>query len=603
MAAGSLKAIAVIGAAIASLAGAAAAAAAPGAGRLTESEVCGTSVVCRAVAPSSENLDWTRRAQHYMDDEAHRIGVAPSIEYVGELGSLIKTLPLNADAAAHTHQFPEGPASHHYCVTTITPAGAAQSARGLNETFAHEVFHCIESNLIGYDSTQVLTQPWVTEGLATWVGLTEVPDPDAYDAGNLRNYFTAHLPPLHDVVYPGVGFFGHVEDVYHDLWSRIPAIVRESRINFTKPFAAAGGDGKKFLDTWGASAFQDHSIGGPDPDAWVTDNPIPNFAEDHIPAPTKLDGTTTSVFAPKYSFRRYQLEADPSSEPVIHVHLGDGHGFIQAKEKPTDLKDRWFCAEGGSCKCPANSMPQSDEISPITTDARLGVASASAEKQTDGSVTFESTAEFCRGIDQVTGLSGSAAWRQYRPGTCSITGAPGPMSTPGSFHDNYNESIDLVFSNLPPEDSGNKHYRQGVLGIKVEADSRPDLAGSFDNDYGPWDQGQSPPPEPTTEAGDGGTEFQVVNRDLPFPHQVQEWGPPYDPNLDTGGSGEASAMDYGYEHFSVSGSLDTGSLDITLSGIDHLYGGQTFDESGDLAPASGKISFSGPFICTPGSPS
>jgi hypothetical protein len=359
-----------------------------------------------------------------------------------------------------------GPLGGLRCITGVTAAGRQQGGGAapmgghtpLDETLAHEAFHCVESLIAGesHDYQYPHSADWVVEGLCAWVGLTMSEATQSTDAAQLRKYFGL-LGSVFNDTEVAAGFFSHVQQVHGNLWHRIPSILEASlkgKSGNPAAFDAAGGSAADFLSTWGSSMFQDPAV-GPE---WTTITPISLDKGELSIVRVPLDASHTDVrTVSPYSARRYVINVADADHRFVHVQI-TGPARLQGVSDPTMLKDRWFCAQytGQSCKCPTGSTPEVTTIPPISDGARLGIAGAA--KDTTGSVLDETQADFCHGTLTARGAFNGTA---YGPGVCKIT-------ADGS---GYDESISIVFHSKPQDEDG--IYPPGT----DEADYSDDVTG------------------------------------------------------------------------------------------------------------------------------
>jgi hypothetical protein len=221
---------------------------------------------------------------------------------------------------------------------------------------AHEMFHCFQFMIAGASWTGIPT--WTLEATAEWSALTETtpawnsqfPNADSrWMIVNMQHPET----PLFTRTYDAVDFWGHVQDTYGDLFSRMKTILKSS--GSTAIFNAAGAKADKFLYSW-ASSLVDRSGGG---SAWHLTSPIavPNgsgVAATNITF--NASSPITNITVPALTTKLFVIQPDASA-PLVHIKL-NGHARLSiTHDYTTELKDGWFCivANAASCKCPQGS--------------------------------------------------------------------------------------------------------------------------------------------------------------------------------------------------------------------------------------------------------
>ena len=290
------------------------------------------------------------------------------------------TLPVNAQGRYST----SGP----LCRVRMFAAGMAASAPFRGLLLAHEVFHCFEIELTR--GNQWVWGPgvhrWITEGMADWAALTV--DPVGYDVGggNLTTYINNPQTPLFDRSYDAAGFWGHVEDVTHDLWTRIQAILNAS--SDQGAYNAAGGDSQAVLSAWGSSVFHTSAQG------WSMTSPIkpPVSPAGHI---VLLTGGGMVNAAP-YTTSQYKLEA-VANAPLVHVSI-NGYARLSTTlniANPTKLENAWFCIGSSKCTCPPGSSGEPPPSTPLPNSSYLGLTGAPSEPA-NGAITSYPLSVFCK---------------------------------------------------------------------------------------------------------------------------------------------------------------------------------------------------------------
>ena len=137
------------------------------------------------------------------------------------------------------------------------------------ETLAHEVFHCLQMQLVGGQATLALVHRrdrWLTDGGADWAAC-EVTGGGPVTRGNFRNYTRAPLAAtpvgLPQMSYEAMGFFSQLQRQGIDPFTRMQsALTGGSTAESYLRLVGSGGE-ETFLDNWAASFAQDPARGGP----------------------------------------------------------------------------------------------------------------------------------------------------------------------------------------------------------------------------------------------------------------------------------------------------------------------------------------------------
>jgi hypothetical protein len=297
------------------------------------------------------------------------------------------------------------------CRIRILPAGqkvssqqAKQFVPPLDLIVAHEVFHCFQGDITGWQGNAA----WITEGMADWAALTVDPVAYFHGGGNLKTYFSNPHTPLFQRSYDAIGFWGHAEDLVPNLWASIPAILNSGSSDAS--FHLAGGDSDSFLTTWGSSVFR-LCCGS----TWSMQSPIapPTQAQDKggLQQADLLSMPIVQVDAPELTTSQYQILGGPS-EPVVHVDI-TGHARLSAQYNYTQLQDAWFCLGADPCECPKDTEGEVPSTQPLgnVPGFQLGLT-GDPGTGTSGVLSSFPLSHFCQPIQQ-SGGSGSSNGDPY----------------------------------------------------------------------------------------------------------------------------------------------------------------------------------------------
>ncbi len=334
------------------------------------------------------NADVEAMAQHWAGVYEARLGHTLGLRIVAGYTTTVVTTPkgglVYADAWPMNAEQGTG-GEPVTCRIRVMPSGKEQSAEFLNLIVAHEVFHCFQFDFRGSLAWNGLPA-WIMEGTADWAAITVDPVPYTVSGGNLTTYVTTSGTPLFTRSYDAVGFWGHVQDTYGNLFARIRSILNAG--SNIASFHNAGGDASTFLDSWGSSVFNQTTGGEP----WLMASPIspPASVQPVVRAPARL-GLSGLVEADPYTTSQYVVDGFPNA-PMMHVEIS-GYARLSQELNVTQLQDDWFCTSG-TCTCPPNTISSLPARYLLPVPARLGLAADDAA--THGSVTFYPLKVFCK---------------------------------------------------------------------------------------------------------------------------------------------------------------------------------------------------------------
>jgi hypothetical protein len=271
------------------------------------------------------------------------------------------------------------------------------------EVIAHEVFHCFQKEITPeakYESG------WLEEGLARWVDLTLFPKTHlAVALASLTEYYETPARSLFDRRYDAVGFWAHVQDVTHDLWKRIPEIVRAG-VNYKDLAAykaALGDDESSFLDSWGSSAADVPS--GPTP-SWRPQSPLGGRYWPSLYTPPSTSSSTGFAVKP-YTTDLLRVEPNGASplitislETPVHGTFGVSEGYVDAA-----ITSKLFCsaASPSECQCPTGYTGTVPATTPLPSEPLLGLASDELGGNVVITYVSPKTSGYCKPEDLTSG--------------------------------------------------------------------------------------------------------------------------------------------------------------------------------------------------------
>jgi hypothetical protein len=298
---------------------------------------------------------------------------------------------LYADALAVDGSGSSGPGGQGklYCRVRIYPDGLAlrqSDPSHFGKVLAHEVFHCFEYSILGVRGVD-RSRPWLFEGEADWAAYTLVPQPwEKFGPDRIPRYLSSCKDtPLFERSYDAAGFFGHVQEVSGDMWTRLAPVLKAG--GNESAYAAAGADAQEFLQTW-ASRTAIQPINGAE---WVESSPVvPEEGAGCSPLP--LEGEAVSASA--WLLNLYELNAStvPEDTPLLHVQIPHSARLGARGFDTSSLADAWFCVKE-KCECPEDeegNPPPAPKIGGLIDFALSGGRSG-----VQGTVKKVSLREFC----------------------------------------------------------------------------------------------------------------------------------------------------------------------------------------------------------------
>jgi len=343
------------------------------------------------------------------------------------VGAYADALPLNANGGY-------GTGDPTTCRIRVPPAGQNMDTTigpgALAVTLAHEVFHCYQFDLRGANAWTPLPA-WIGEGTADWAARIVDPTPYSIDGGSTTLYIQTPDTQLFTRAYDAVGFWGHVQDTFGDLWARLPAIFNAG--NNVNAFHNAVPYPAPFLDSWGSSVFRLDEGGPP----WEMLSPqVP-------PGPTdvKVKGDVLDlangygeVLAAPYTTAQYVVHGDPAA-PLVLVKI-DGSARMSTKYNYTFLGNAWFCTADSpdGCMCPKGTTGKTPASQPLETDFALGLGGEPGTG-TVGSLQTYSLSQFCHGKSQQPGGGGGGSMGCRSGGCASSSGDPHLLTFAGDYYD------------------------------------------------------------------------------------------------------------------------------------------------------------------------
>jgi hypothetical protein len=335
-----------------------------------------------AAAPLAHDLSEDRAlVTHYAQLEEHLAGVA----LPGGPEAYIKV------KQAATAKVREGDLAFSSCIPDAATDsfsdceilfGEAVHAGGLlAATVAHEVFHVIETQLMGSLANASRLQhegAWLVEGAAEWAG-ADLAGEDSHTQQWRSEYFRHPGRSLFARSYDAIGFYDHMQQVGISPWTRFRAMFSapSNQAAYEAAFPSAA-DAESFRETEASVFLLDHGAGWP----W---NPRPSAAPpgSTSPAPPSVVSLGASAHPPlttgAYTDALFHLSLlhVPASTPLVELVVGQGTVRLRSSSGSLDRVIRGqltLCTPGArTCACPGE--PQGGD--PRLTEGTLALAGAS----------------------------------------------------------------------------------------------------------------------------------------------------------------------------------------------------------------------------------
>ncbi len=243
----------------------------------------------------------------------------------------------------------------------------------------HEMFHCFQQRVMQSLTNLKSMNPWISEGEATWVMYTVVPDADKGDylskSGTWRPYVNQPGTLYTQRSYDGVGVFGHLSDLSGSdlVWSRLLPLVQADigGHNADAFNALLQGYRDEFFTSWASSYFEQ---AGHKP--WMMGGPGPVQATGPAPQAVSLDPNYTNVLtAGSDQSALFQISGG-ADVAIVSLLTGYGRLHDQGFSVDTALDSSAplvLCLKQGGCKCPDGSPGASQYTTDATAPLSLGI--------------------------------------------------------------------------------------------------------------------------------------------------------------------------------------------------------------------------------------
>jgi hypothetical protein len=320
-----------------------------------------------------------------IDFFAQRTGVRLNVKI-----ELVRAEPTKATAIADTVAIDTDEKFHtgkpvKRCLINLKPHAA------INEnTIAHEVFHCLQYQIVGSSAAFDTLGDWLTEGGATFAACSYSED-DEVSRKNYADYVTTPERSLTSRDYDAMGFFAHTQQSGVDALRTMPAVL-------TAPagaqYAAAASDrDDEILNTWASSVYRVRSR----PADWDIAAPcLPTGAEAAQPTPIKLaDGDNEKLEAKTLAAHPYELEG--SSAEIAHVQSAGGHVRVWGRgvdDQP--VTDTHYCIALAGCSCPAGQHYDGPPLKDLPPGPTPAIALSGGQGGVTATISGEMTRRYCK---------------------------------------------------------------------------------------------------------------------------------------------------------------------------------------------------------------
>ena len=274
------------------------------------------------------------------------------------------------------------------CLITVSAAGDARSDADVSAEMAHEVWHCYEGAIAGLERYWDLNRAdWIMEGEAAWVAATLVPEAPLHVL-MWRGYFDVPDVSLFKRTYSAIGFFGHLEGVAIDPWTKLVDVLQAK--DNEAAFAAAGANTDPFLDSWASSLLD--GTGRQQP--WTLTGPAKPSAAKVKPGEIHLsNGGSVEVSAARLHQRPVPVRREPRRAPD-RVHRARPAVRRRGPRLPGQRRRRHVlaCRRTG-CECPGATADEPPMPALDGADVALGVTGG--PKGSSGTLTGTKLDDYC----------------------------------------------------------------------------------------------------------------------------------------------------------------------------------------------------------------
>jgi hypothetical protein len=321
-----------------------------------------------------------------IDFYAQRTGVRLTLKtsivraYPKQGGSDGESIAIDADENFHTAK----PVAR--CLIKLRPNRAISE-----NTIAHEVFHCLQYQILGSSAAHDTRGDWLVEGGATFAACSYSQD-DQASREAYGTYVTTPDRSLEDRSYDAVGFFAHTQQSGVDALRAMPAVLT-APTGEGEYRAAVGAREDQVLDTWASSVYRVRSRGSD----WDVAGPcLPTGGEAAQPTPIALaDGDSKQLEAGPLAAHPYEL-ADSSAE-IAHVRSTGGHVRVWGSgvdDQP--VTDTYYCIAAAGCSCPAGQHYEGPPLKDLRPAPTPAIALTGGQDGVSATISGEMTKRYCK---------------------------------------------------------------------------------------------------------------------------------------------------------------------------------------------------------------
>jgi hypothetical protein len=272
------------------------------------------------------------------------------------------------------------------CLIKLRPNGVINQ-----NTIAHEVFHCLQYQIVGTSAAFDALGDWLTEGGATFAACSYSQD-DKLSRAAYGTYVTTPERSLDDRAYDAVGFFAHAQQSGVDALRAMPAVLT-APTGEAEYAAAVSAREDEILNTWASSVYRVPSRGGD----WDVAGPcLPGGAEAAEPTPITLaDGDSEKLEAEPLAAHPYELEG--SSAEIAHVHSAGGHVRVWGSgvdDQP--VTDTYYCIAAAGCSCPAGQHYDGPPLKNLPPGPTPAIALSGGPGGVSATISGEMTRRYCK---------------------------------------------------------------------------------------------------------------------------------------------------------------------------------------------------------------
>jgi|GEM_PF-6762112 len=287
------------------------------------------------------------------------------------------------------------------CLIQFNTWGYAQTGAVLTTILSHEIYHCFQFSLVGFQAAVSVLPSWITEGQAAFAG-QYFANGSVHDIPSWHDYFTGTMA-ITDMSYGSIGIYATVHDmdardVFEFMDHLVSAHAENSWIKLSTLLsptekANIASKSKRFSD-WG----QNYDINFPE---IPNDVYIPSSYEGELDLPQETPAIQSMIRHHRYSIpvnKVIQIATDAGVYGRIRIMKGDGTEVLDQEVTPTTpIK---IC-RGDRCGCPSGNPAY--DVFRIDNDAVALNVFMTGFENSSGKINFNEVPPGCcpssRGLD------------------------------------------------------------------------------------------------------------------------------------------------------------------------------------------------------------